>query len=314
MAFIEWQHVIPSAMSAIAAVAAAYAAFVALSVSRKANSISEKSILAVHHHEAASALSSSIDRLKKETKDLSEFSYTFSVDWPREIESKDERCNGGINPRPLRHVIANGSEMLVDHATRNGSGYRGAQRSMFSIIRDGISNLNEREYNNLLKKADGRYGNFESIFGFPPLTRNIGKADAFRWVCYQLTKRVDRRDWSEIWCNAWLTEGWLTRYRTEFSKVQSVLEEVVDSLRVQNQKLAHSVLPLQSNSHLHEKYEMVLSGLETLLDDCDMELLESYSDWKYDEEIPWLILYSTAMVYLAMKIIDSICLDRELDM
>lgn len=314
MTLIEWLNVIPSAMSAIAAVAASYAAFVALSVSRKSNSISEKSILVAHHHGAASILSNSIDRLRKETKDLSEFSYAFWVDWSREIELKDERCNGGLNPRPLRHVLSNGSEMLATHATRNHNQYRNARRAMFSIIREGVTDLNEREYNSLLKKADGIYGNFECALGSPPLNKNIGKADAFRWVCYQLTKRINRDDWNEIWRNAWLAEGWLTKYRTEFSKVKSILEEVVDSLQMEKNKLIFNVLPLQSNSALHKKYEKVLSGLEILLDDCSLESLERYGEWKHNEEVAQLILYSMGTAQLVMKLLDSIYSVDELDM
>jgi hypothetical protein len=314
MTLNEWSDVIPSVMSAIAAVAAAYAAFVALSVSRKANSISEKGILAAHHHDAASILSSSLDRLRNETKDLSEFSYVFWIDWSREIESKNEHCNGGLNPRPLRHVLSNGSEMLVAHATRNGTQYRNSRRSMFSIIREGVNGLNEHEYNTLLQKADGTYGNFESTLGSPPLNKSIGNADAFRWICYQLMKRINRDDWSEIWNSAWRDEGWLTKYRTEFSKVKSIFEEVVDSLQVEKKKIAYSVLPLQSNSSLHKNYEMVLSRLEVLLDDCSLESLERYKEREHDEDIPQLILYSMGMANLVVKLLDSICSVDELDM
>ena len=310
----EWLEVIPSAMSAIAAVAAAYAAFVALRVSNKANSISEKSILAAHHHDAVLVLSNSVDRIKKETKALSDFSCGFWVDWSREIELKEEPGNGGLDPRPLRHVLSNGCEMLVAHATRNGKQYRTAARSMFSIIREGVNDLNEREYNNLLQKADGTYSDFECTLGFPSLNKNIGKADSFRWVCYQLKKRINPSDWAEIWCNAWRAEGWLTRYRTEFSKIKSILEEVLDSLQVEKKKIIFSVLPLQSNSDLHTKYEMAFSGLETLLDDCSLESLELYREWNHDEDIIPLILYSMAIAQLVTKLLDSICFADELDM
>jgi len=313
MTINEWVNVIPSVMSAIAAVAASYAAFVALSISKRANSISEKSILAVHHHDAVSVLSNSIDKVIKETKNLSEFSYEFWVDWPREIESKDVRCNGGLDPRPLRHVLSNGSEMLINHATRDGKQYRNVKRSMFSIIRDGVNELNEHEYNSLLKKTDRTHANFECALGSPPLNKNIGESDAFRWVCYQLMKRINRDDWSRIWCNAWLAEGWLTRYKTEFSKVKSILEEVVDLLKVEKNKVAHSVLPIHSNSALHKKYEIVLSGLEAILHVCDLESLEPYREWKHDEDIPQLVLYSMTIVYLVTKILDSILLIDEVD-
>lgn len=314
MTLNEWFNFIPSVMSAIAAVAAAYAAFVALSVSKKANSISEKGILASHHHDAASILSSSIDRLRKETKNLSDFSYDFMTDWSREIELKDERCNGGSNPRPLRHVLSNGSEMLTTHATRNGKRYRNIRRSMFSIIRDGINDLDEHEYNRLLKKADGTYGNFESALGSPPLNKSIGESDAFKWVCYQLTKRINRDDWNEIWRNAWLAEGWLTKYRAEFSKVKSLMEKVLGALQVEKKKMAFSALPLESNSLLHKKYEIVLSGLEVLLEDCSLESMESYGEEAHGDDTALLILYSLGMAYLVTKLLDSICFADELDM
>lgn len=176
-----------------------------------------------------------------------------------------------------------------------------------------MNDLNEREYNSFLKKADGNYGDFESTFGPPPLDKNIGKADAFRWVCHQLTKRIDSGDWREIWSNAWLTEGWIISYRAEFSKVKSILEDVVDSLRAEKKKMIFSAVPLHSNFALHKNYEMVLSGLETLLNDCSMESLEHYREWKYDEDITQLVLYSMAIAYLVTKILESICLVDELD-
>lgn len=313
MSNIEWLSVVPSVMSAIAAVAAAYAAFIALRVSRKANYLSEKSILAVHHNDAVSALSNSIDKLKKETKDLSEFSYRLWADWSTEIESKDDRRNGGSNSRPLRHVLANGSEMLVTHGTLNGKQYRHAQRSMFSIVRDGVYGLDDNEYNSLLQKADGTYGDFESTFGSPPPNQNIGEAKAFRWVCYQLARRVNHNDWREIWQRAWLDDGWLIKYRIEFSKVKSTLEEVLDSLKVEKKKVAYSVLPLESNPILHRKYEILLSEVEVLLDDCSLDSLEIYRDWTYDEDISQLVLYSMGVACLVMKILDSVYSGSELD-
>ena len=74
-----------------------------------------------------------------------------------------------------------------------------------------------------------------------------------------------------------------------------------------------SAVPLHSNFALHKNYEMVLSGLETLLNDCSMESLEHYREWKYDEDITQLVLYSMAIAYLVTKILESICLVDELD-
>lgn len=67
MSQFELLEFLPSAMSAIAAIAAAIAAVVALTLSRKANALSEKSILAVHHHAAALELSNSIEVISKST-------------------------------------------------------------------------------------------------------------------------------------------------------------------------------------------------------------------------------------------------------
>ena len=293
-------------MSAIAAIAAAVAAFVALRVSRKANTLSEKSILAIHHHSAVLELSNSIDQIREITRNLSEVSYDLWTDWAREIELKDDPSKGGSNPRPLRHVLVNGSEMLVKHGALKGKWYRRARHSMFSILRDGVGSLNEVEYGDLLKRADGTYGDFETTFGCPPKNKNISESKAFRWVCHQLERRITPDSWHEVWREAWLPDGWISQYRAEFSKVKPVLEKILSSLRQEKNKIEHSVLPLASNPALHEKYEMVLAELEVLLEDCDLDLMESYRDWRYAEGTSQLVIYSMGIAYLTALIIDSI--------
>lgn len=303
---VELLDFVPSVMSAIAAVAAAVAAIVALSVSRKANALSEKSILAMHHHSAVLELSNSIDKILKSTRNLSEISYDLWADWAREIESKDDRAKGGSNPRPLRHVLVNGTEMLVKHGALKGKWYRRAQHSMFSIVRDGVGSLNEVEYGDLLKKADGTYGDFESTFGSPQENKNISESKAFRWVCHQLERRVSPDSWREVWGEAWLADGWVSRYRAEFSKAKPILEQTLSSLRQEKSKVEYSVLPLASNPALYEKYEMVLAELEVLLDDCDLGLMEAYRDWSYDEGASQLVIYSMGIAYLTAQVLDSI--------
>jgi hypothetical protein len=306
MSQIELLDFIPSVMSAIAAIAAAIAAVVALTVSRKANTLSEKSILAAHHHAAALELSNSIDNISKSTTDLSRISYDLWSDWSREIESKDDRSKGGQNPRPLRHVLTNGSKMLANHGALKGKWTRHVQHSMFSAVRDGMGSLNEAEYDALLKKADDTYSDFESTFGSPAANKKITESNAFRWVSYQLTKRVNPNSWREVWSAAWLGDGWLNRYRVEFSNARPILEQALSSLRREKNKIEHSVLPLSSNPALHEKYERVLAELEFLLEDCDLDSMEAYRDCKYDEDINHLVLYSMGMAYLTLKILDSI--------
>lgn len=306
MTQFELMNFIPSAMSAIAAIAAAIAAIVSLSVSRKANALSEKSILAIHHHSAALELSNSINKILSSTRDLSRISYDLWAVWASEIESKDNRSKGGLDPRPLRHVLTNGAEMLVNHGALVGKWYQHAQHSMFSIIRDGVGDLTEDEYSALLKKADHTYSDFETTFGSPSANKKISESEAFRWVCHQLAKRVTPDSWREIWGEAWLTSGWISRYRAEFSKVRPILEKTLSSLREEKNKIEYSVLPLASNQALHEKYEIVLAELTILLEDCDLSSIEPYRDWEYDEEICQLVLYSVGIAYLTTKILDLI--------
>ncbi|HDZ07863.1 hypothetical protein [Pseudohongiella sp.] len=308
---INWVYVVLSTMSTVATVAAAYAALTSLRISRQANQVSEKSILAAHHSSAAFELSSAISKLKEESSDFSDFAYSMWADWPRDIEGCDDRSAGGIDPRPLRHVLTNASEMLVGHGTSNEREFRLAQNRMFSIIRDGVAGLNELEFNELLKKADHEHDYFESIFGTPSIKRNIGDTKAFRWVCYQLTRRVGTDKWQEIWIRSWHDGGWMNKYRTEFSKIQTTLSDVLATLRRERGKIALSVYPLKSNPVLDAKYNSVVNAVEVLLDDCNPDLMEAYSDFEDDEDAYLLIVYSMGIAYFAMKILGSLHLDSD---
>ncbi|GGX63820.1 hypothetical protein [Saccharospirillum salsuginis] len=308
---IEWLDFIPSAMSAIAAVAAAVAAIVALNTSRKANTLSEKSLLAIHHNSTAIELSNAIEEVRRSTKDLSTISYNVWEKWAREIESEDNRSEGGLDPRPLRHVLTNGSEMLVDHGASRGQWYQRAMQSMFSIIRDGAGRLDEAEYRLLLKVADGTYGDFEGAFGTPPADKAITKSKAFKWVCYQLIKRVPSEAWHNSWRSAWLANGWIDQYRMEFKKTRPILEQTLSSLRKEKNKIEHSALPLEANPKLQRKYQKVLAELEVLVEDCDLDHMEPYQEWEYNEDISLLVIYSMAIAFLTTKVIDSIVSESE---
>jgi len=306
MSRIELFALIPSLMSAIAAIAAAIAAFVALRISRKAHSLNESSVLAVHHNSAVLELSSGIDTLHKSTRNLSDFSYRLWADWASQIEAKDIRSNGGTNPRPLRHVLTNGSEMLAEHGKHHRRPYRYTQNAMFSIIRDGVTGVNDSEYNALLRKADGSYSDFEGVFGVPSQNESISNSDAFRWVCYQLARRVEEKDWSKIWKDAWEPDGWISKYRTEFSNVKPVLKEVLSSLRAEKTKVAHSAFPLESNPSLNKKYQTLFYALEVLLENGDLSILEHYQDAKFCEDIPQLVLYSMGMAYFVAQVLGEV--------
>ena len=196
--------------------------------------------------------------------------------------------------------------MLANHGASKRKWFKHAQHSMFSIVRDGLGSLSEAEYNLLLKKADGTYGDFENTFGSPAADKKIAESEAFRWVSYQLAKRVTPDSWCEVWREAWLGDGWLNRYRAEFSKARPILEQTLSSLKLEKNKIEHSVLPLSSNPALHEKYERVLTELEILLEDCNLDSMEAYRDWSHDEDVSQLVLYSMGMAYLTLKILDSI--------
>lgn len=291
-----WLEVIPSFMSAVASVAAAIAAIVSLRISKRSTSIAESTALAVHHNCASLEYAKTVKILSETTREFSDFSYNMWVQWARELESNDNDELGGSDPRPLRHVLSNGSEMLASYALRGAS----ANRALLSVIRNGVGSLSDSEYQILLKKADGEYHDFESVFGIPSKSSGITSAPAFRWVCYQLIKRVKAEDWKNIWKEAWDESGWLFRYKTEYLKIKPILKEAQTSLKLEIAKLSHTVFPIAQNVALSTKYDEILRVLEYLLEDCDAELLEQYKEWQFSEEISQLVLCSMATANFAM--------------
>jgi hypothetical protein len=304
---MNWPNVDPSFMSAVASIGAAIAAFLSLRVSREAKLFAEQSALAAHHGSAAIALTSAVDELINSTRTFYELSYDIWADWPSEIEKQDHRKAGGSNPRPLRHVLSNASEMLVNHGIGQRKRYKHAKQSMFSIVLNGVNNLNEAEFEGLLKKADGKYPDFEATFGTPSPKKNIATAPAFRWSCYQLNKRVEKKCWYEIWGKAWQGDGWLTRFRSEHSKIRPTLEAIIKSLNAERGKLNHTVFPLESNPSLCLKYDDFLGIVETLLEDCSLEFIdEAYSKHPHEEDVIQLIVYSMGIAFLAMQALNNI--------
>ncbi|WP_136809191.1 hypothetical protein [Desulfosediminicola flagellatus] len=274
----------PAFLSAIASVAAAIAAFGSLQISRQSKLIAKQSALASHHNSAAIQLSSALQLLRTQSKEFSEFNYSMWVDWSREIQAKDNCKLGGTNPRPLRHVLTNASEMLANYGYNRRNRYTYVQRSILSVIREGVCNLNDTEYDKLLRKADGEYSDFESIFGTPPLSKSISTAPAFRWACYQMNKRVTSEDWQKIWESAWLENGWLYRYAANYSEIYPIVETVLKSLKSEKSKLEHGVFPLESNSSLCTKYNQLIDMLEAFINDSNIDQFEIYRNWSYEEE------------------------------
>ncbi|HEY6094173.1 MAG TPA: hypothetical protein VIU93_04395 [Gallionellaceae bacterium] len=303
---IKWFDLVPSAMSAVASVGAAIAAFGSLRVSREAKSIAEQSALAIHHTDAAVALSKAVEKLISSTNVFAELAYDTWAKWPSEIETLDQREAGGSNPRPLRHVITDASEMLVTHETTQKKQYAHIARSMYSIVLDGIHDLNDAEYEKLLKRADGEYSDFEGVFGATSASKRISSAPAFRWACYQLNRRVDKTKWREIWQNSWHENGWLNKFRSEQTKIRSTLETIRASLKSEKTKLEHSVFPLESNASLYMKYSNVLETVEVLLEDCSLERVEWHAENAHIDDVIQLLIYSMGIAFLATDMLARI--------
>lgn len=297
---------VPSIMSAIAGVAAAIAAFFSLKISKEAKDIAKQSALAAQHHTAASLLSDSIVKLKETTEELSNFSQDLVHNWSSHIGCKDESSKGGVNPRPLRHVLSNAAEMLVTHAIESQKSPRHVHRLMYSIVRDGVQNMNEDEFKSLLKKADHSYTDFEGVLGKPSIKGCITDSRAFRWAFYQLSKRVAKSDWKYFWNSTWQEDGWLYLYEKHYSNIKPTIADINQLLKSEKAKLAHTVFPLESNPRLSSNYNKVLSITDALLEDCDLDSVKPYINCSYEPDFIELIVYSMSIAELTSTVIDDL--------
>ncbi|WP_083602127.1 hypothetical protein [Thalassotalea sp. PP2-459] len=297
---------VPSIMSAIAGVAAAIAAFFSLKISKEAKDIAKQSALAAQHHTAASLLSDSIVKLKETTEELSNFSQDLVHNWSSHIGRKDESSKGGVNPRPLRHVLSNAAGMLVTHAIESQKSPRHVHSLMYSIVRDGVRNLNEDEFKSLLKKADHSYTDFEGVLGRPSIKGCITESRAFRWAFYQLSKRVAKSEWKCLWDSTWQEDGWLYLYEKHYSNVKPTIADINQSLKYEKAKLAHTVFPLESNPRLSSNYNKVISITDSLLEDCDLDSIKPYINCSYEPDFIELIVYSMGIAELTSTVIEDL--------
>ncbi|WP_428820056.1 hypothetical protein [Microbulbifer sp. MCCC 1A16149] len=311
MNYAEWFDIAPSILSAIATTAAAYAAFSALKVSQESKMIAERSTLAIQHGPATKTLTESIEALSKELSNLIKISSDVNSRWPQEIDRLDIRNAGGSNPRPLRHVLINASEMLKMHATENERTYSHTRRDIFYIIRNGLGESSDSEYKSLLKKADGTYFEAEQVFGKPLLDKPITLSPAFRWTCYQLDRRVTKKNWRKIWGQAWEENGYLKNYQNEYERILPILQKAFDSLKKEKELLAHSVYPLQTNKRLFDKYKQTVEVLECLLEGDGIDSLEHYIDSANDDEIIPLVIYSMGITLLKQRAIEVLLHGKE---
>ncbi|MCE7646899.1 hypothetical protein [Vibrio fluvialis] len=297
---------IPTLLSAIASIAAAVAAFISLRISKQSQSVSELNVLATHHASATIAYVEVVKELSEVSKDFKEIGYQMWLKWAQEIESYDNYSLGGVNPRPLRHVLSNGSEMMTNYALNTTRWGYSTNRAILSIIRFGMSNFSDTEYEELLEKADGKYLDFEDIFGPPKFNEQIGESSAFRWVCYQLKKRVSYDDWRLIWYKAWKKDNWFDRYGTEYFKIKPVFENAKKRLEDERAKLSPSSFPLSYNITLNYKYEQLLKIINHILEDSDINNIYPYKDWEFKEEFSQLVLCSMANSYCLYRRLDNL--------
>ncbi|KAF7783604.1 hypothetical protein PRUB_a3421 [Pseudoalteromonas rubra] len=308
---MDWFQIIPSSMSAVASVAAAVAAIASWRVSRRATSIAESTALATHHSAATHAYVHEVKQLSALVSELEKLIFEITSTWSRQIQGFDKRELGGIDPRPLRHVLHNGYELLAVFALEYKNQVGMASREIFSPIINGMGSINDNEYNKLLQRVDGTSYSFEAILGSPSKSKGIISAPAFRWVYYQLLRRVESQDWSRVWKEAWFENGYLNQYKSEFAKIKPKLIESRKRLRNEKEKLIHTAFPIEKNLDLSGQYNQLLGALDCLIEDCDSELIEGYKNWDYSEEQCLLILCSMGLVSFAAKQVDVIqCASR----
>ena len=303
---MNWYEIVPAFLSAVAAIAAAIAAIYSLRINTRSIALAESTALASHHNSASSKYFEIVRALYEATEELNEISYKLRIEWAKEIELKDERKLGGCNPRPLRHVLSDSSEMLASYGMNTKYWGPYTNRAILSVIRDGLGEMTDQEYQMLLDKADGQYQGFEGIFGTPSKTSRISLEPAFRFACYQLMKRVKSEEWGRIWKDAWLENGWLSKYKSEYLKVKPVFENARNSLMAERSRLGHSSFPLSCNTELSNKYDELLNILHHLIEDSDSESLEDYKDWDYEDEQSILVLCSMAVAWATHKQLDFI--------
>lgn len=150
--FMDWFQVVPSSMSAIASAAAAVAAIASWRVSRRATSIAESTALATHHSAATLVYVHEVKQLSALVSELEKLIFEITSTWSRQIQGVDKRELGGIDPRPLRHVLHNGYELLAVFALEHKNQIGMASREIFSPIINGMGSINEHEYNKLLQR------------------------------------------------------------------------------------------------------------------------------------------------------------------
>ncbi|MBU2898034.1 hypothetical protein [Vibrio hepatarius] len=294
---INWFEFVPATMSAIAAIAAAYSAIISMRVSEQSNLLAKMTSIANHHEAAVSLYFKVINELCRETECLRDICHHLQNDWPFQIELKDNKLLGGTNPRPLRHVIGNTSDLLANYSLKRNKFRKGTSGTVLSIImRNSFEKMSDAEYQKLLKVADGKYEKFETTFGIPSICNEVSSAPAFRFGYYQLLKRVNSEDWSDIWRNAWCNDGSMDTYKCEYLRIKPLFKKAHTELTREIAKLAHTKFPLSINAELDIKYKELLNTIDHLIEDAEPSNMDDYKDWPNRDEVCMLTICSLAIV------------------
>jgi len=304
---IDWWEFVPAIASAIASIAAAVAAIYSSKVARDTKKLSEQTALATHHQSAITILSETIKEFEKASTELAELGYTIRTNWAWKVERESNSPNtkyAGENPRPIRHVLQNAANMLVNYAAKERR-YETLHSELISGLRGGVGRLDDEEFEALLKKADHSYTDIELVFGEPSIYGEIGQSLSCKWVFDQLRRRVPAKSWSKMWQDAWLIDGELWKYEQKFNELLPTFIALREKLIKEKDRLSFSTLPLYLNTELFDRYRTTITLLTRLIEDCSLDSLVNYRKNSYGDAIE-LIVYCFAIMMLTRRINNKI--------
>lgn len=304
---VNYLELITSLTSSITTIAACVAAFLSLKVSRESRDITKQIALANHHLSIATELSFALKELKKSLGNLANISSFLLSKWAREIEKKEIKNTAGDNPRPIRHVLNDTAEMLANHSQKASKDKGYIHSVLFSIVVNGGPDISQKEYQSLLSTADGYYGSFEDKFGQASSKHNISESKAFRWSFSQLTKRMKKEDWKQIWQESLADEGYLNRFKKEVLSTSPKIEEIRNKLTIEKSRINLSTLPLSSDKKLSLTYNKLESILNNFDECVNFEYLEE-DFFAYEDGYLEVILYSIGMMKLIENLYEEICI------
>jgi hypothetical protein len=281
--------VIIPAMSMAATVAAAFAALLSWRTARASTKIARANALANHHREALVTLTDELTSIEDAITDLERCAFSAMTTVPAVLEHIDDRASGGRDPRPIRHVVHEAAEIALaevgDPDQEMPSG--GRTYRLCSPIRDGGAiSFDEKEFWELLSRADGVYADYQSVFGEKGCSKDISKSCAYRFCIYQMHRRLSIEGVRKA----------LVEMESEKS-ANSTLQEIVEKIGCQSEKFKEaqrrlrlvrsrtdsSAFPLSMDPGLKKRFEQVERSLEMLVEDIDTSFVRDYQSKRADD-------------------------------